>query len=749
MYDILTDIWRNPGASYSPMPFWFWNDTLDKDELVRQMDNFHRKGVDGFVIHPRMGMAGVEYLSDEYFELVKFVCEEAKKRFMLVVLYDEGMYPSGSAHGKVAAEDARLAARRLYCQPMTEEVPEGDELCYRLYLKIEDGKLLSTSLGPADGHEPYNFILGYTNGTIRGLKEDEDDGQPNAPKAADLLNPSATDVFMRYTHEKYYEVLKDFFGQTVIGIFTDEPSLTGRGAKMDGGISWSYATMEYFFNEGGEIEQLAPLFFETKDKKIKREAEYVYRNALRRNLADAFYAPMSNWCREHGIALMGHPAESDNCDVMKYFHVPGQDLVWRMVEPGTELTAKDSVMAKLAADCARHQGVRSSNECFGVCGEAGNPWNFTPDDMMWTLNFLFARGCSMIIPHAFYYSLRTPLQSNERPPDVGPNNIWWQDYRKISGYIKRMSWLGGAGTNNPHAAVLCSPEFVPSASVKSLYEQGYTFNYLTLEDFMERAHVHDGQIHIDRYLYDVLLIDGRLRLDAEIVKKIGQFVTEGGKMYRGSAFGEFMRKNVKKTSYFDGETHGNLRFTHYTKSGCPVFLFVNEGMDEITGRFITDLSCAAADFDPFTGKTSPITGEMVDGGFAYDLTVPAHSAKVIGMNPDALPTLGTPEKLTLAELTALSDGRMTFDYKPADNRVVRLSFTEIHDIAEITVNGENAGRLLFRPYECDITKFLHDGENEVSVAVTGSMANTYGKPVPVGFEGCTVRVYETRVCEKE
>ena len=54
-----------------------------------------------------------------------------------------------------------------------------------------------------------------------------------------------------------------------------------------------------------------------------------------------------------------------------------------MMEPGTELTSADSVMAKCASDFARHNGrARNSNEVFGVCGEAGNPSNFPPDDMM-------------------------------------------------------------------------------------------------------------------------------------------------------------------------------------------------------------------------------------------------------------------------------------------------------------------------------------------------------------------------------
>ena len=42
MYDILKNIWNNPGPAFAPMPFWFWNDTLDAEELLRQVDDFHK-----------------------------------------------------------------------------------------------------------------------------------------------------------------------------------------------------------------------------------------------------------------------------------------------------------------------------------------------------------------------------------------------------------------------------------------------------------------------------------------------------------------------------------------------------------------------------------------------------------------------------------------------------------------------------------------------------------------------------------
>lgn len=742
MFDIITEIWKNPGATYSPMPMWFWNDTLDKDALCAQLDDFHKKGIDSVLVCARMGMSGAEYLSDEYFDVVRAVLDAAKKRFMLVAFCDDAMYPSGSAHGEVVKENPMLASRRLYALPMSENVPDGEEVQFCVYVKHEDGFMTDVRLSDGDGYTGYNLVLGYTGGTMRGLSPDEDDNFSNAPKSADLLNPTATETFLRLTHESYYAHLAEYFGQTLIGFFTDEPRVSGRCAEKNG-IAWTYGMIEDFLEAGGEFEELAALLFETKDNRLRKEANHVYAEALRKRLDRAFYAPLGDWCEKHGVALMGHPQMSNDCSHLRYFTIPGQDIVWRSVEPGTELTAKDSVAVKSAADAARHKGQsRSLCEVFGACGDADNPWHFTPDEMMWYLNFCFARGCSMIVPHAFYYSDRTKLQTDERPPDVGPYNIWWQDYRKISGYIKRMSWLGSVGTNNPSAAVLCSDEYIPYTPVAPLYENGYTFNYLSIEDFMERAHIHDGKVRIDRYSYDIVLVDGRLRLDTEIVKKLGQLVVEGGKLYHGADFIGFMKKNVHLTSYFEGETDGRLRFLHYTKSGCPFFVMINEGNKKIEGSLITDLSGCAHEFDVFTGKTHKLSASMCDGGFAYPITVGAHEAKVVGFNMDELPILKNAARKVLCETVALGKERLKFDFTPEVARHAVLSFTEINEIADVRVNGEDAGRLIFKPYELDITSHLHYGVNTVEIDLAGSIATKYGKPVPADYSGCTVKIYD-------
>ena len=131
----MTDNIRNnlisPSSEYSPIPFWFWNDDLKKDEIIRQIRDMHSKEVDGFVIHPRIGIPeSIGYMSKEYLQFVKCAVEEAAANNMQVVLYDEGMYPSGSAHGQVAEENPRYKSKGLKVVESSsrEFTPEENEI---------------------------------------------------------------------------------------------------------------------------------------------------------------------------------------------------------------------------------------------------------------------------------------------------------------------------------------------------------------------------------------------------------------------------------------------------------------------------------------------------------------------------------------------------------------------------------------------------------------------------------------------
>ena len=55
-------------------------------------------------------------------------------------------------------------------------------------------------------------------------------------------------------------------------------------------------------------------------------------------------------------------------------------------------------------------------------------------------------------------------------------------------------------------------------------------------------------------------------------------------------------------------------------------------------------------------------------------------------------------------------------------RVV-LDLGELHDIAELEINGRKAGVLWSPPYDADITKYLKPGKNQITILVTNNWAN--------------------------
>jgi hypothetical protein len=227
----LHQTFADPPREFGIVPFWFWNDDLDEAELLRQIRAFHAKGFGGVLPHARIGLARrVGYLTDEFFRLMRSAVDEAARLGMLVVLYDEGSYPSGSAQGRVVAEDPAYAARCLIAMHTTIRGPArgywhpnpgramGDELlCVVQGREIAPGALDPASLTCLEVQAPelvrYELPEGdwrliaiwnvASGGTIRGVYDDEDDHHASAPPAGDLLNPAAVACFLRHTHEQY------------------------------------------------------------------------------------------------------------------------------------------------------------------------------------------------------------------------------------------------------------------------------------------------------------------------------------------------------------------------------------------------------------------------------------------------------------------------------------------------------------------------------------------------------------------
>ena len=82
---------------------------------------------------------------------------------------------------------------------------------------------------PAGRWQAMSVWQTHSGGIIRGVLAEEESGHATAPAAADILNPAAVARFLALTHDQYYEHLREFFGTTIIALFTDEPSILGKG----------------------------------------------------------------------------------------------------------------------------------------------------------------------------------------------------------------------------------------------------------------------------------------------------------------------------------------------------------------------------------------------------------------------------------------------------------------------------------------------------------------------------------------
>jgi hypothetical protein len=200
-----------------------------------------------------------------------------------------------------------------------------------------------------------------------------------------------------------------------------------------------------------------------------------YAYALSMRLEETFYQPLSVWCEAHGLALTGHPAKGDDIGPLRYFQIPGQDLVWRWVLPDqpSALEGSESTQAKCSASAMLHHGRRrNANECCGAYGH-GMTW----DEMNWLARWAFVRGVNLLIPHAFYYSVRG-LRRDERPPDVGPHSSWWDRFPVYAQMCRRLSWINTDSQQVCHLAILGRANELPWRAARQCFYHQVDFNYV-------------------------------------------------------------------------------------------------------------------------------------------------------------------------------------------------------------------------------------------------------------------------------
>ncbi|MCX6031713.1 MAG: glycosyl hydrolase [Chloroflexi bacterium] len=611
----IPESWLHPPRAFSVMPFWFWNDTLDEREIVRQIREMEAHGVYGFVIHPRVGLPrDLSWMSERLLSFYRVAIEEAQRRDMSVILYDEGMYPSGASSGQVVAANPAFQCRGLAKLDLSDggEPALSADANLVAVVRRKNGTRIAVIDRPVDS-------------VIRGLHYVGEGPVEDEPLAADILNPAAVAEFIRLVYDRFAAHFGPYFGATIPAIFTDEPSPLGRCRERAvvpgtaGILPEVNRILGYDFTP-----HLPALWYDDEPDAPRFRMDYELAIAAR--LEETYYAQLSAWCEAHGVALTGHPAKGSDIGSLRHFHVPGQDLVWRWVLPDhpSALEGSEATQAKCSASAMLHGGRRrNANECCGAYGH-----QLTWDEMTWLAHWCFIRGVNWLFPHAFYYSVRGP-RWDERPPDVGPHAAWWDRYRQYADACHRLSWLNTDCQHVCHIAILGQSTVLPWRSAKICLEHQRDFNYLEERHLWEDARVDEDGIHLRGMCYRALIVEGAADRRAQpalaALQQAGRFIRFSDEVAEDELIAR-LDERVPQDLCISPAAPG-LRVRHIVKDGCHGFMLFNETHPAIEIQVGLPVTGPALVFDPWTAGARVLPAD-------HRLWLPGHSFCVIAASDE-------------------------------------------------------------------------------------------------------------------
>lgn len=788
----LADRFVDPPRRFGPIAFWFLNDRCDPDALLEQLDQFAAAGFGGICPCARVGLdPEIGYLTARWFEVLDVLMARCRELGLQVILYDEASYPSGSANGAVVAANPEHMARGLslgdsltitdgVSTSSTDAVPgsigrvgywrpsTGRSLVDRLVaviagqldgndrVRVDTVRALATGdhhlirLDPGEFPGRWRLLALFdvpSGGRIRGAYAHGDDGSPLAPAASNLLDPAAVGSFLALTHEAYERSLGQWFGDPIVGWFTDEPNLLGRGHRTDV-RAWSPELLDDLRDAGPDhgdpVPLLGSLFVEYDDDLGFPDR---YADTVTDRLSRVYYGAQRQWCDAHGLALTGHPSAADELTALDNFSWPGQDAVWRWVLPGrTALQGVESASARSAASVAEERGVRTVlTEALGAYG-----WRLTMDEVKWLLDWHLVRGTSTFLLHAFFASVRGN-RAFESEPDLGLHNAWWPHLPVIATYLSRASMVLGSLQNSADVGVVVSHDHAPTDEVADLYRNQVTFRYVSAEQ--------------------VLADPGRFRavaVTADLAAGVVQHLRDAGvtcQVLDGSPWWREFRPSDVTVLDGPGEDLRLSRWRPDPASGPEWSFITNEGEQLLTVTTPPDVEL----WDCWTGRRWRPDGQTTLGRRQSLVIVPAPATRqqtgqqtgsvvpapppvpleptigitnwrAVGVDGQAWPGPALGDWVAHPELETWSGSircQATVDLPATPPGPVRLDLGVVGDLARVEVNGEFVAELLWAPYVTVIPAgLLQAGNNTIEVLVSNSSANTYeGAMRPSGLIG--------------
>ncbi len=238
--------WLAPPPEYGPEPYYSLNGPATIEDVARDLDTAKALGFHAVTVQPGRGMANA-YLSPEYFAFFRQLVEEARKRDLRIWIIDDAGYPSGFAGGLISAQKPELRMQALtIAQRISVKAGEtlhqatdaatvaatainatGERVAVPISLT---GPVGSITWSAPSGSDWTVLLVDHVfrtspTASATNLTRKKDDTQA----LEDYMDPVATQAWLHFTHEGYYNAMPQDFGKTIIGFRGDEPDYSIAG----------------------------------------------------------------------------------------------------------------------------------------------------------------------------------------------------------------------------------------------------------------------------------------------------------------------------------------------------------------------------------------------------------------------------------------------------------------------------------------------------------------------------------------
>jgi hypothetical protein len=559
---------QNPPMDCWPHTRWWWpGNPVDKKEITWELEQMRQvgiRGVEQITMSPVYEKGGVEFMSNEFLEMIRHTIKEAKRLGMEVSLNFGG--PGWIIGGEWVPEEDKskdmiptsidLVGPQIFHGPLPDKLTKTKR-SWEIYHPFLSGdeKLLAAIAGKViDNRIDERTIINLTS-QVKDKKLEwkvpaghwklmcfwlAKNGHDNT---VDHFNKGAMQRYCEYLGGKIKTTVGKEFGKTLESLFCDSFELP----NLASGIYWSTGLFEEFkkFKGYDLTRHLPAIWWEVGD--ISPKIRYDVNEFLHHQGLEAFFKTFLNWCEANGIKgrIQTYGFTTDNIEAAGITHIPETEIT-----PGEKDQADwfdTRIGPKKYVTSGAHIYGRKIVSVEAYTFMHWERYRATMEDLKIATDGFLRTGANKFYNHGFSYLPERDLAPSRRmpwAPQVNPSNVWWKYYDLLTQYIARCSYLLRQGDFAPDIAVysplanqwtldVLNPrkwtrEFDWGDLGFLLVSNGYDFDLLNDDALQNIARFEDGKIKIRNMEYKVLLLPNIKALPLETMEVIEDYVKNGG-----------------------------------------------------------------------------------------------------------------------------------------------------------------------------------------------------------------------------